>query len=245
VTVAALLIGAFTLLTLCVFGLVFAAYRAIGGMPLVARMDAHGFWIYPALLLAPAAAIASSADARELLDSVEVVPAGPAAAVVLAGAVALGIAQYRLDLLSAILAKRAAARRDALLKLLDGREESLGAFRPPLTALVVMAVLVAALEEVLWRGFLLAYLDTTRGWGAAAALAACSISYGAVHYYFGLRNVVVKGLHGTVWGVLVIAGAGLLAAALAHVTFELCVARGLRRAQRSTPFREAVPHAVH
>jgi membrane protease YdiL (CAAX protease family) len=245
VTAAALLIVAFPLLTAFAFGLTFAAYRAIGGMPLAARLDAHGFWIYPALLLVPGAAIALSDGARGVLERVELAPAGPAAALVAGGAVALGLAQYRLDLGLLVLAKRAAARRDALLKVLDGRESALAAFRPPLVPMIVLSILVAAAEELLWRGYLFAYLDGVRGWGAAVALAVCSLGYGAVHYYFGLRNVAVKAFHGAIWGTLILVGAGLLAAILAHVTFELCVARGLRRAQRSTAFPEAVAHAVH
>jgi membrane protease YdiL (CAAX protease family) len=243
VTIAALLVLGFGVLTAFAFGATFALYRAIGGWQLVARLDAHGFWIYPALLLVPGAAIALSADARALLEGVTIAPAGAAGVVVAAAAIALGVAQYRLDLLSAVLAKRAAARRDGLLKLLDGREDALGLFRPPLVALVVMSVVVAFAEEVLWRGYLLAYFDTERGWGAGATVALCAISYGSVHYYFGLRNVLVKALHGAVWGVLVITGAGLLAAALAHATFELCVARGLRRAQ--TSLSGEVAHAAH
>lgn len=244
----ALLVVGFPALTAVAFGLVFAAYRAIGGWPLVARLDAHGFWIYPALLLVPGVAILASADARAVVESVDVAPSGFSAiavAAVAAGAVALGAAQYRLDLLSAVLARRLAGRRDALLKLLDGREDALGTFRPPLVALAVMSIVVATAEEILWRGYLLTWLREDQGWSVVGALALSSLSYGAVHYYFGARNVVVKALHGAVWGALLLAGAGLLAAVLAHVTFELCVARGLRRAQRSTRYPEAVAHAVH
>jgi membrane protease YdiL (CAAX protease family) len=234
-----LVVLAFPLITIAGFGLLFAAYRAIGGWPLVARLDAHGFWLYGLLLLIPAGAVASSPEARDVLGEVPLAPEGPQAAAVAAGAVALGVALYYLDLGTAVVAKRVAARRHALLGLLDGREAALKSFRPSPAALLVMCVVVAAAEEVLWRGYLLTALDDAHGWSAPAALAVTSLSFGAVHYYFGLRNVLVKAVHGAAWGLLLLGGAGLLAPVLSHIAFELCVARGLRR-----PTAEVMPHAA-
>lgn len=248
-----LVVVGFALLTVIAFGLLVLLYRAIGGWPLVGRLDAHGIWIYPLLLLVPLTAIAASGEARAVLGDVPLLPAGATAAgvaAVAAGAIAVGLVLYRVDLATAILARRVTARRHRLATVLDGRDDALARMRPPLVALVALSVAIPVAEELVWRGWLITALRDSHGWSAGGAIALSAVSYGAIHYYFGLRNVLVKAFHGGVWGTLLVAGGGLLAPVLSHVAFELCVARGLRAgagasAPSAPPTSQEVLHAVH
>lgn len=86
--------------------------------------------------------------------------------------------------------------------------------------LVVLTALAVAAEEVLWRGYLLAFMqeEFALSWGGALLIAAAA--FGSNHFYFGLRNVGAKFVLGLLWGGLFLATSSLLASLASHLTFN-------------------------
>ena len=84
-----------------------------------------------------------------------------------------------------------------------------------------VAILVAGvLEEFLFRGLALPLLG-----GGVPAVLATGVVFGLLHWYYGLRNVVTKGLLGIALGVLAAASGGVLAAVAAHLAFSTLAMR--------------------
>ena len=88
-------------------------------------------------------------------------------------------------------------------------------------AFALMLPLVAAVpEEILYRGFLISRLTAIFGDGRGAttlAVLAQSVIFGAVHFQWGLGGIVATAVMGAVWGVAFIAcGRNLWIVILAH-----------------------------
>jgi len=88
-------------------------------------------------------------------------------------------------------------------------------------ALVLGASGFAAVgEEVLWRGYLLAYAQATATVTAEMGLVISAVSFGSNHAYFGWRNVVSKSLLGLAWGGLFLVTGSLVAPIVSHLAFN-------------------------
>lgn len=76
-------------------------------------------------------------------------------------------------------------------------------------------LLIAVLEECIYRQTLLALLAPLAGGIVPAALAS-AVCFGLIHSYFGLAGVLSKWLLGAILSAAVLAGSGLLTVILAH-----------------------------
>ncbi|GAA4710272.1 CPBP family intramembrane glutamic endopeptidase [Phytohabitans rumicis] len=92
---------------------------------------------------------------------------------------------------------------------------------------LVLSVLTAVLEEILWRGFLIRGLRTELWLGAALAVQA--VLFGLNHAPFGRRHVIAKAFSGLAWGLLAVLFGAVWAAIVAHLTFQGLVARRMWR----------------
>ena len=107
--------------------------------------------------------------------------------------------------------------------LADGHTEAVvrQAQQLPGLLLLPMTLFVAGAEELLWRGYLIAFAmqDFAFPWWGALLLSAAA--FGVNHYYFGLRNVAAKFVSGLVWGGLFLLTGSLLIPVVAHATFNI------------------------
>jgi membrane protease YdiL (CAAX protease family) len=78
----------------------------------------------------------------------------------------------------------------------------------------------AVVEEMLWRGYLLAYAQTTATVTAGMGLVISAVAFGSNHAYFGWRNVVSKSILGLVWGGLFLVTGSLVAPIVSHLAFN-------------------------
>jgi len=101
------------------------------------------------------------------------------------------------------------------------------AWLPNRYAFLVLGLLTAVLEEVLWRGYLLHGLRADLWLGAALALQA--VVFGVNHLPFGPTTALAKAVSGLVWGLLAVAFHTVFAAILAHLAFQGLAARRLWR----------------
>jgi uncharacterized protein len=111
----------------------------------------------------------------------------------------------------------ASGTRPAGVQLADGVP---GAGRP----LAVSTAVTGFAEEILFRGVWLAILVTGFGWPSAAAAVLVTVVYALNHAYLGVDIVAQKLCSGGIFVALVLAGGGVLAAAVAHVTANLLIA---------------------
>jgi membrane protease YdiL (CAAX protease family) len=114
-------------------------------------------------------------------------------------------------------ALRAALRRQAagFLALLPVTHEERRAFVP-------LALTAGICEEVVYRGFLAAYVawlwpGATDGW----IIGITAVAFGFAHLYQGLLGVVLTGIVGALLGSLVVASGSLLPAIAIHALIDL------------------------
>jgi len=87
---------------------------------------------------------------------------------------------------------------------------------------VGLAVTAGVCEEIIYRGFLLAYVawlapDLTDGWRVLIV----SIAFGFAHAYQGRRGIVLTGIVGIGMGSLVVTSGSLLPAIAIHALIDL------------------------
>jgi len=177
----------------------------------VRRWVAHAVELVPAVSLSVVAALAWA-----------VAPATGVAAVPdgwwwLAVAVAVGaLAPGGEIALGVVAAKAQGARVDRI---------ALHSRAPAASAVAVVgAALVAAAEEVLFRGIGQHLLDVVLGWPAVLAIGLTAVLYGLNHLYFGWLTVGQKVFTGAVFGSLyVLAGLSVLVPVVAHVVQNVVV----------------------
>jgi membrane protease YdiL (CAAX protease family) len=85
-----------------------------------------------------------------------------------------------------------------------------------------LAVTAGTCEEIIYRGFLMAYLSwllpgVSSGWIVVLA----AIAFGVAHAYQGLRGIVLTGIVGATLGALVVASGSLLPAIVIHALVDL------------------------
>jgi membrane protease YdiL (CAAX protease family) len=100
----------------------------------------------------------------------------------------------------------------------------------------ISAIAVVVPEEILYRGLALQVMRDDFGMSAIAAILAAGLLFGLGHYYFGVRNIVLKTIDGVVWGCLVVVTGGILAAIASHLTFQTLVWYRLSRQPRRPPY---------
>lgn len=221
-TFALLIAFGFPLITAAGYGtLLIAVYQRRFGKHAAEHLDRDGLVLYPLFLAVPVAAVVLSGPARGTLDRFLGGVSGGLGATTLAciGAVGVGVALFSFD-------RWASGASHGQRPIVEGRSQSWDDFGPGPAAYGLLSVLVVAGEELVWRGTVLGGLHGIYGWSAAAAVALSAVSFGVNHYWFGLRNVALKSVHGVIWGALLLLTGSLLVPIISHLTFEAVV--GLR-----------------
>ncbi len=217
------------------FGLVFMAGQALGkGSRLLER---SGAYLYPVLLAIPLAACLLAVRGPDALATLGFVlprlgSLEPWAAV-LAGSllgIAVGALLFWNELAIGSLVQRMVDRRRGIERALEGRSREFAAEQRQgsLASILTLSVFVVLAEEILWRAFLPGFLERRFGFSLATAVVLASLSFGINHYYFGLRNVFLKGFSGAVWVCLFLATGSLLIPCVSHYTFEVLAWRRIR-----------------
>lgn len=91
-----------------------------------------------------------------------------------------------------------------------------------------LSVVICAMEELIWRGFVVSVLGA---WLPipALAMAASASMFAAHHLSFGMRTAAMKALYGFVWACLFVVTGSLLASFISHLTFQYFVWQRLER----------------
>jgi membrane protease YdiL (CAAX protease family) len=231
-----LLIVCFPLVLGLGFGSLYMVIYATGRD--AAILDRAGFVLYPLLLALPVAFCLVPVWKRQELEAVglqapEIAGLGAPLSVVLSlvvGAVVGVLLFYNELFLSRLLQRfsrssKPGGRKRGVDRLLDGATESFAEQSQGVSQLwtLGLSVLVVAAEEFLWRGYLISYLDQRFGLAMVWVVVLSSLSFGINHYYFGLRNVLLKTFSGAVWALLFLATGSLLAPFVSHYAFEVLV----------------------
>jgi membrane protease YdiL (CAAX protease family) len=237
---ALVVIAAFPLVAGVGYGLFNYAGQAVGGPGAPARLARYGMVVYAVLLVLPLAlaliaweggipvppilrpeVVLGMGGGAGLSPWARLLVPGLASAVL---GVASGVALYHAERR----AWRALAPPPAISTKVDRRYLTDGKTTEtvrhlqalPVPLLLTLITFVVVVEEALWRGYLIGYMEGVLGVPPAAALAASALAFGVNHLYFGLRNAAAKAVEGLVWGLLFLFG-GLLAPVLSHLTFNL------------------------
>jgi membrane protease YdiL (CAAX protease family) len=183
------------------------------------------------LLVVPIVLVFSSGDAvvdEGWLSSPPFDAPAAISALALVGAALSGYALFRAELVVAGLVARARESRPVLgHPAVDGATGSFGEARTGVAGFVVVGAVMGAVEELLWRGYFITGAELLWGWPTAAAVIAGALSFGINHYFFGLRNVFLKGFEGVVWGAMFVASGSLWLPIASHTTFNVFVGRRL------------------
>lgn len=87
-----------------------------------------------------------------------------------------------------------------------------------------LAVTAGICEEVLFRGFLLFYLqEIFPGFGIVGAVAVSSVVFGLCHLYQGVRGILGTGTFGTGMAILYVASGSLIVPIVLHALLDLRV----------------------
>jgi membrane protease YdiL (CAAX protease family) len=147
----------------------------------------------------------------------------------LAAALALGPALFVFELWSSTLVNRRTRDADGSMvwKLIEGDTQQVAeAENPSLTFGIWSAVLVV-LEEIVYRGLCITVLRSSLLPSTTLAVICSAGIFGLCHYWFGLRNVALKTIDGTVWGWLAVGSGSLFTPILSHLAFQAFVWRRL------------------
>lgn len=88
---------------------------------------------------------------------------------------------------------------------------------------VGVALSAGAVEELLFRGFLVLYLTEALGWSVPAAAAASALAFGISHLYQGLGTALAAGVIGYGFAEAYVLTGSLLLPVLVHVALDLRV----------------------
>lgn len=223
-----------------ILGLVYGGIHAtlsILGRP----ASGKGRWevlLYPTLLSIPLAATVLALSAMEDPAAVGLAlpragglpPLATVAAHAVAGAVS-GFLLFANELGISHWIARFGRRGRLVRGAIEGGEEAFAGKQQvlPFPTLVLLSVFVAGAEGLLWRGYLLGFLQDHFALALATALALSALSFGLNHFYFGIKNVLLKAFSGLVWALMAVATASLLMPVVSHFTFEVLVWRRMRR----------------
>ncbi len=130
-----------------------------------------------------------------------------------------------------------ARRRGALPDRGTSRyEDALPAWARNPPAEVALLVVMAVLEEAVYRGVGLTWLASEVDLDAFWAVLICAVAFGLAHWYYGARQILMKTILGLIFGAVAWTN-GWFAAVVAHVFLNLMLV-GLGR--RANPRRVAV-----
>ena len=93
----------------------------------------------------------------------------------------------------------------------------------PISLLLVCILGEALLEEVLWRGYLVAYAVDVLNMPVQYAVIITSVAFGMNHITYGLANVISKSLFGVILSLMYLASDSLWPSILCHQVFNLMV----------------------
>lgn len=91
----------------------------------------------------------------------------------------------------------------------------------PIPVLLGTTLYTVGAEELLWRGYLMTYVQADWALAGLAALAVSAVAFGFNHLFFGWRNVVSKTALGGAWAGLFLLTGSLLVPVLSHLAFNL------------------------
>jgi membrane protease YdiL (CAAX protease family) len=214
----------FPLITAVGYTVLLLVYRArYGAQQANARLAVQGFYLYPVFLAVPALAALSEPAARHAIGQQFALVNGSAPLTSLAVVLALaaGVGWFFLE--SRATRPAALEDTDPRTRMVEGHTDDWRSFNPRPITYVALAVLVVLAEEIIWRGVLIHGMIAHAGWAVVPAVALSSISFGLNHYYFGLRNIVLKTAFGAVLGALLLISGSLATPIAAHLAFEVLV----------------------
>lgn len=209
-----LLVLGFPLVLAVGYTLVYTAARLWRGREGIRLMNAVAPLLFPVFLAIPVVAVVNSGlNWPDLLrwphwqTWATVVAAIPAGALLFFGESALN--------------RRLAAGRGGA-GALDGM-----LFLPSLMPLLSMAVVAG--EELVWRGYLIAALQTQWAIPLVCAVVGAAAAFALHHVHFGVVTAVYKGASAIVWSVLFLISGSLVPAFVAHLTSDWLAWRRLAR----------------
>lgn len=88
---------------------------------------------------------------------------------------------------------------------------------------ILVIILAAVLEELIWRGYLIPALMSIWSLELWLALFISSVAFSIHHVYFGLHQIGIKAAQGMLWGGVFLFSASLLPAIIAHIAFNLFI----------------------
>lgn len=219
---ALILVLASPLLVPAAYGVVSLLAYMSAGPDALRTANRHGFAVYAGFVVVLSALVLSTGvPSSALEDWWRLDIGGPLVTVgaILAGCCA-GAALYWLDLASAV-ATRPLSRRDGVTPtVIEGATRAMSREQPPALSACVLTLLIVVCEELLWRGVLIDGARTIWNWSAGEALALSAGAFGLHHYFFGLRNVILKCVHGAVWGLAFLLTGSLVVPVMSHLVFN-------------------------
>jgi len=207
--------------------LAYAVAAAVGFMASgpagIAEVNRQGLVIYTVFIVALAAIVLGTGVSLSVLGEwLDFDIAPPLATLCLAAAVGVGVALYQLERVVAQVIRRLTGRHSALAAVMEGATTSLTRPAAPVSATALLMAVIVVAEELLWRGVLVN--GARESWGLTA-VASCALSggaFGIYHYFFGLRSVAMKCLHGLAWAGLLVLTGSLLVPIVSHLAFNAC-----------------------
>jgi membrane protease YdiL (CAAX protease family) len=100
---------------------------------------------------------------------------------------------------------------------------------------VASLLVIASVEEWLYRGVLLQTLIAVTGLTLPVAVAVAAVAFGLNHVAFGPAAVVSKSAFGVVWGGFALGSGGVAACIASHVAFNAAVCSPLNRRAAAHP----------
>lgn len=225
--IALALVLGFPILSLLIFSGAYFVYHLRYGSRAGTMMGQHGYLLHAGALLIPLAVVLGVEGSLEIAGWWRMEPGwGPFAAIlaVLAAAGSGALLFYNELWLSRLLG-RGVGRSVGVV--VEGGSSTFRASTPAFWGYMLISVFVVATEELLWRGYLLTNIPSEWGWTSAGALMLSAASFGLNHYYFGLRNILLKAVDGVAWGALFLIGNNLWLPFVSHLAFEIWVRRRL------------------
>ena len=221
------LIVAFPIILGLGFGVAYGvSYRLSRGKEL---LDRFGILLYPLFLTLPFAVALLTAFEEGIFTDVgvrlpQILGFSPLLSLIIAlvGGVITGILLFYNERFLSNFLYRFVLRFPLLRRPLEGgSEESMRQLQQnPLGLFLALSAFITFGEEFLWRGYLLNYLGQTLFMPLGISLLISSVSFGLIHYYFGLRNVLLKTLSGLIWGGLYWFTGSLVVCVISHFTFD-------------------------
>lgn len=214
-------------------GMVFAVVMTAAALrSSVYAVERHAHHVYVACLAALVAFLATREGVGGLVEPWEP-PGRPAWTLpVAAAAFAAGVAIFAWERWAVTATSRLTGR----VKLLGTRafqgasgQSMASAFRP--VDFWVVSIVTIVLEETVWRGYLIDWLHRGEGWSSPAAVAVAAAAFASLHYWFGLRNVVLKFVSGLAWGLMFVGSGTVLVPAASHIGFQVGVFNSWRKAR--------------